>query len=93
MCFFPPAMNNSLLVAPCITSRMAFSQALEDATLNASGCELTHNVQKHMDCAELRATPAAPTCHPSPGSARPLAFCLVALWHAASSRFPYCGGE
>lgn len=62
MCFFPSTMNNSLLAAPCITSHMAFGQALEDAALDASGCELMHNVQKHP----VWAMPSYPPDHLPP---------------------------
>lgn len=56
-------MNNSLLVTPCVTSHMAFSQALGDAALDVSGCELTHDV-KHLTWPVLNRPLASPPILP-----------------------------
>lgn len=86
-------MKNSVLAAPCITSDMAFGQTLEDAALDASGCELTHDVQKHSVWAVL----SYPPDHLPPPAvllqAAPdlLPFFVVAFWHVASPHFLNCG--
>lgn len=72
MCFFLPAMNNSLLVASCITSHVVFGQ---DAALDTSDCKLPHDCRSTLYglCRGTCQT-THPHSHPSAGSTRPCLF-------------------
>lgn len=94
MCF----SLSTLLLASGITSHVAFGQVLEDAALDASGCELPR------DCRSTLYGLCWGTCqttypHPSPGSSRPCLLCvgplarglslLPAIWKEAIFSSPW----
>lgn len=82
MCFFLPAMNNSLLVASCITSHVVFGQ---DAALDTSDCKLPHDCRSTLYglCRGTCQT-THPHSHPSAGSTRPCLLCVGPLAHGLS---------